>query len=588
ALASVSPWSGMLWDVVEDLVQKRPDVESAFTLGYFDAVCQGNEGNLTWEPLPRGVRRIEGNNGRSGYGCPYFILRNEVTGECAMLALAWSTNWYAEFVNDPWINREGLPDHGYHLSFRMGPKGPAPLRVIAPGETITSPETHLALLHGSTDSCVQAMHAHMRASVAPPRPAGKEMYTIAGRVVEEPGEWILREIDIAHEMGVEAFMVDAGWYGDSFAGWWERRGDWNEGDWIPGGLAACRQRAHDHGMLFGLWMEPEAIGPKSRLLREHPDWVMRRDGDKPVSAYGSDISLDLANPEAAAYLTSEILRVVREHKLDFFKLDYNVDVEEGGQRQRDGFAESEAWRHCETLYGAFDAVRREHPDVALENCSSGGGRNDLGMLSRFHYACESDFSKFPRSIRAINGLSLFIPPESLCYYHNHIWHAHEMADLDTHLRVTLFVQTIFVGFGAQDADRSTEYFAKTRRYIKLAREFTEPILGGQPTVFHHTPDIGVLQPADWCVLEYAAKDRSAAYAGVFRLQAPVPGTPAARDGQEVYLFRPKGLDVGRRYQVTLDNSGMTFERDGAALMFDGIPVRLDQACTSELLLFRAL
>ncbi|MHB1296393.1 MAG: hypothetical protein ACYC4R_15550, partial [Anaerolineae bacterium] len=48
ALASVSPWSGMLWDVVEDLVQKRPDVESAFTLGYFDAVCQGNEGNLTW------------------------------------------------------------------------------------------------------------------------------------------------------------------------------------------------------------------------------------------------------------------------------------------------------------------------------------------------------------------------------------------------------------------------------------------------------------------------------------------------------------------------------------------------------------
>jgi hypothetical protein len=36
------------------------------------------------------------------------------------------------------------------------------------------------------------------------------MYTLAARVVEKPGDWILREIDIAAEMGVEAYMVDAG------------------------------------------------------------------------------------------------------------------------------------------------------------------------------------------------------------------------------------------------------------------------------------------------------------------------------------------------------------------------------------------
>ena len=59
-----------------------------------------------------------------------------------------------------------------------------------------------------------------------PRPAGKEFYTIAGRVVEETGAWIHREIEIAADMGVDAFMVDAGWYGDEFGGWWERRGDW--------------------------------------------------------------------------------------------------------------------------------------------------------------------------------------------------------------------------------------------------------------------------------------------------------------------------------------------------------------------------
>ena len=99
-----------------------------------------------------------------------------------------------------------------------------------------------------------------------------------------------------------------------------------------------------------------------------------------------------------------------------------------------------------------------YPASPLESCAGGGGRLDLGMLSRFHYGCESDMSAFPRSIRAINGLTLFLPPEALCYYHNHLPHAHQLTDLHTHLRVALFARTIFVGFGAQDADRDSEYF----------------------------------------------------------------------------------------------------------------------------------
>jgi len=76
------------------------------------------------------------------------------------------------------------------------------------------------MLHCDLDAASRLWNEHMRASVIPPRPKGNEMYTVAGRVVEYPDEWILREIDIAKEMGVEAFMVDAGWYGEKFAGWW--------------------------------------------------------------------------------------------------------------------------------------------------------------------------------------------------------------------------------------------------------------------------------------------------------------------------------------------------------------------------------
>ncbi|MBN1350374.1 alpha-galactosidase [candidate division KSB1 bacterium] len=572
ALSHVSPWSGMLWTWRQaDHWGERPREASApFVLAYFRGLMQGTEGDFGWEVLPPGVRRIEGTNGHSGFGNPFFMIRNEMTGETAIGALAWSGNWFMEFWRDPSLDLSGQPARGANLAFRFGPLGPAPLRVIAPGETVVSPETHLALLHASTDDCVAALHGHLRASVIPPRPEGKEFFTVAGRVVEEPGNWILKEMDIAAAMGVDAFMVDAGWYGDTFGSWTDRRGDWEVGDWMPGGLAGCRSHCHERGMMFGLWMEPETAGSKSKLLRDHPDWLLKTDGDREVAQM-----LDLSHPGAAQYMTEAILRTIKEHRLDFFKIDYNCRVHEGGQRERDGLIEHELWRHYEALYSVFDRVRAEMPEVALECCSSGGGRNDLGMMSRFHYACESDFSTFPRSIRAINGLTMFLPPEALCYYHNHVPVAHQKADLETHLRVTLFAQPVFVGFGAQAADRTTPYFELTKRYIALAKKFTGQILASRPRVFHHTPNIGLLEPADWCVLEYAAQDQSRGYAGLFKLTSNC----------SEYRFYPRGADISVEYEVTLDNHRQTFRISGSDLLNRGLRVRLDTPMTSELVLY---
>jgi alpha-galactosidase len=291
-------------------------------------------------------------------------------------------------------------------------------------------------------------------------------------------------------------------------------------------------------------------------------------------------TLDLAHPEAARFFEDTVLRLIREHKVDFYKLDYNVSVREGGQSLRDGFAENEGWRHQEVIRKTYERVRREYPGVCLENCASGGARNDIGMLSLFHYMCESDWSVHPYAIRAINAMTLFIPPEALCYYHNHVnwgsqFQAHLSADADTHLRVALFALPIFVGFGAQNADRHSEFFRKTRRYLDLHKGFCRPVLAHHPTVYHHTPDIGIYSPAPWCVLEYAAPNRTRGYAGVFQLA----------QNQEPYLLRLRGVDRAARYQVTLDNSGQTFSLSGNELA-NGLSIPLDAAFTSELILYQ--
>jgi alpha-galactosidase len=580
ALSYVSPISGLLWNIRPSWNPSVERVTVPFRLGYVRSEKRSEEGDFVWVDLPTESYRVERTQG-TNYGQPYFVLQNQVTGELFFVGLAWSRNWFAEFTTKDCLSQSWALDRerDHTLSLRIGPLGPEPLRVIAPGETVNSPEVHLGPVHADFDEGVRAWYRHMRASVLPPRPEGKEMYTIAGQVIENPGDWVLTEIDIAAEMGVEAYMVDAGWYGDNFGGWTGQRGDWYAGDWLPGGLAGIREHAHSKGILFGLWMEPETASVKSNLYKEHPDWVATTDDGREIGR-GDARTLNLGDPEVARFFEEAVVSVIRDHELDFFKIDYNMRVHEGGQTVRDGYAEQESWRHCEVLYGTFDRVRREMPQVALETCAGGGGRNDLGMLSRFHYACESDLSWFPLSIRAINGLSLFIPPEAICYYHNHVPHAHQTADLDTHLRVTLFANTIFVGFGAQDADRSTAYFQKTKRYIQLAKTFCYPIMAGQSVVHHHTPDIGVSAPADWCVLEYAAQDRARAYAGLFSLRR--------QKAVDTYVFRPRGLDPSGNYRVTTDNAKLAFEVSGRELANQGLTVPLGGGLTSELLLFESI
>lgn len=572
ALSKISPMSGRLWDVhymqeygALSYLPGKNRIDEPFAVAYLNAYAQSEEGNLKWVDLEEPVYTLQ-NNQRNIFGSPYYYVKNKLTGEMFCMALAWSGGFTTSFYYDR-VNKT--------LSFETGPAGKVPLRVIAPGETVTSPAVHIGPQHRNIDACVAEWHRHLRTSVIPQRSGKASMFTVAGRVVEEPGDWILREIDIAKEMGVEAFVVDAGWYGDHFASWWDNRGDWFEGDFLPeGGLAGIRDYVHSKDMLFGLWMEPEAIEATSRIYQAHPEYKIHYEPEG-VKHFDNDGDMDFANPEAAKYVTDYMRSIFERVRPDIFKIDYNTRNFEGAQHEVDGYAENNAWRHFEVLYGIFEELHEKYPDTAFEDCASGGGRTDLGMLSRFHYCTQSDFSQFPLSIRCINTMSMFLPPESICYYHNHMPFAHLQADLDTHLRVCLFAIPILVGFGAQKADRTVPYFEKTKEYLRLAKGFCRDVLGDHPAVYHHTPYIGVNDPADFCVLEYARQDKTKGYCGVFKLS----------DADKDYQLYLKGVDASRDYKITCHNTGAVLRIAGSGLINSGLKIHLESANTSELILY---
>ncbi len=312
-------------------------------------------------------------------------------------------------------------------------------------------------------------------------------------------------------MGVEAFMVDAGWYGAKFGAWPEHRGDWVEGDWLPGGMAGIREYCHSKGLLFGLWHEAEAYDARRASFARN----IRTGCCGPTTAASAARRSTWRIRRPRAFFEEAVLRIIREHKLDFYKLDYNQSVREGGQSLRDGYAENEFWRHHEAIYAPTTGFGASSPTSAWRTAPAAAGATTWACCrasttaARRTGAC-SPYSH-PRHQR--DDACSSRPRPSATTTTNQLGRtlqAHQTADLDTHLRVTLFAVPIFVGFGAQDADRATEYFRKTRRYIELHKGFCRPVLAGHPIVYHHTPDIGAVRPADWCVLEYAPATARAA------------------------------------------------------------------------------
>ena len=77
------------------------------------------------------------------------------------------------------------------------------------------------------------------------------------------------------------------------------------------------------------------------------------------------------------------------------------------------------------------------------------------------------------------------------------------------------------------------------------------------------------------MLEYAAPDRSRGYAGLFKLSG----------GRSQYRFHPRGMDASTTYNVTLDNGRQVLRIPGRDLLLSGIPVELDAALTSELIMY---
>lgn len=141
------------------------------------------------------------------------------------------------------------------------------------------------------------------------------------------------------DLNLNVFVIDANHF--------EHLGDWLWPDSkFPKGMEYYAQEITKAGYIPGIWIGPWMVADRSRLFREHPDWLCRDQagkliefmnplGEDNVWGYRSKIHycLDTSNPEAFEYLRN-VFRTYRKWGYRYFKTDFmfwgSMDRFEGG------------------------------------------------------------------------------------------------------------------------------------------------------------------------------------------------------------------------------------------------------------------
>lgn len=551
ALTDLAVWSGRLWTKGEN-----------YTLGHSIRYDNGHEGWFGWTELKTGMNAFNQHRGL-GYDDPYFILRNESNGQNFFGQLSWPVNYTMEFLVEDGV------------SFRMGPRADAALRVIESDETLVTPAVHMAHTSGDFDQIVQMMHDHVRKSVLPARPADQAQRIQCLMPEDRQSRYrgdayttenVKKTMQLASAVGMELFIVDGPTWAVGFGNWVPKK------TWFPDGLGPLRDYLHSKSMLFALYAEPEGgrgDWTATEAYKNHPKWF-------------EGALINMAIPEAAAYVERQWRNIIEQQKLDLYRHDVNAVLQHQWLvYERNGFKENQYWRHYDKLHDLLTRFQADYPDVIFQQASGGGTRLDLATASVWDEHFSSDENKYPHVYRMGAGLSVFLPPE-IIVTPNGMYGPHRQPDLITTLRGAYALgNTPQIFNQAMYAQEFNEFQPEERvlflRYSNLFKQFIRPLLT-TCKVYHHAPvsaDGGV-ETGNWFAMEFTSPDKTRGWATIIRLSQQVPAT---------YQFKPRGLDKNKAYEVTFDNSGRHEIINGATLMQDGLEIMIDMKPASELILF---
>ena len=406
--------------------------------------------------LPAGQFRIGSSYGVPGHNYAPWLAVQDIDGEQAWgVSLAWPGSWEIDAEVDP----TGL------TRVRAGRLGPITLQ---PGETITTPQAALAYSAEGLDGLARVWHAYERRLSRPrTRPVLYNSWEATGFAVDADRQLELARI--AADVGAELFVVDDGWFvgrDDDTGG----LGDWTPDEHaFPHGFKAFVDEVRAMGLDFGLWVEPEAVSPKSQLYKEHPGWVYHVDG-RPLTLIRNQLLLNLGREDVREFVWATLDRLLTDYPISYLKWDMNRPATPRGP-ELDG-------EHVQNYLEILDRLREAHPEVSVEACAGGGGRTDLATIARSDVVWPSDNTAPLDRLSIQDGFLLAHAPHLMSSWVTDAPGIFDPRPRSLRFRFVLAMAGV-LGIGADIAKWTDDQRAEARELVALYKEIRQIVHTGE-------------------------------------------------------------------------------------------------------------
>lgn len=238
-----------------------------------------------------------------------------------------------------------------------------------------------------------------------------EFVTTWGRPTEKA---MLEMADILGRGKTKYMVIDAGWYQKK-----RSIGDWEvDTEAFPSGMKAYTDKIRQKGMIPGVWMEFECADSRSDAFGSCKDNMKLTLNGRVI--VGEVINgrrenfFDFRKPEVISYLDEKVIKFLKDSGFGYIKVDYNTSpgaiidgTESGGENLR---------QHMERVRDFFIRMKKEIPELIIENCASGGCRLEPSMMDITAMSSASDTHEGYEGAVVAANLHYLTPPRQ-----NQIW-----------------------------------------------------------------------------------------------------------------------------------------------------------------------
>ena len=503
-------------------------------------LCCGEEGASS-------ASEIEGRS--SAKDVPWFALKDLEHNELLFGGLEWSGLWKMFFQKRAKYTKllGGIFKFSHELQ---------------PGENLIFPKAFLGFSKGELDELWKTQHQWMEQHLCPSAPDNfpwvqyNSWYSFGHKLDEAS---LVKELEVAVDLGIEVFVIDAGWYkgcnGEHFG--------FGLGEWLPderkfpGGLDKFANYVHKKGLKFGIWMEPERVYLESPIAKEHPEWLITREGRILKQGTGEREDwghLCLACSDVQKWIKNEISRTIEMYRVDWLKWDYNIGYGEGCDAKDHGHQRGDgSYQYTLGLYGILDFLRVKYPGLIIENCASGGNRIDYGIIKRVHTQWLSDFTHYAASVRYhLCGAWFSLPARYLNTFIS--FHSDSNAEFRSRMGGAL-------GISAMISDWPTEVRTRAKKRIEEYKQI-RPLISKQRYLL--LPQSRSMW--EWDIWQYYDAARGTGIILYFRGKSNI----------QKKTVSPKGLDYAYDYEITFLDSQNKFTVSGKELKERGLTLSLSE------------